>query len=347
MSTEKDVVYINEYIRHKYGLRRATRQVPRDVSCRSTNYQSLIDYKVIAEHIDIVIVYVPTILKAESGTLPCIFYIHGGCRYGSTPYSGLFERAREWTTHLNAIIVSVNHRLSPNESDESPTGEEPTNDCFDALTWIYHRLGAEEDEVLRHSNRERTIVFGTSAGGGLAASTVLKWCHERRVGCPRKLGDLYGLVLEAPQLDDRCNTHSHDKFTRGNMFTSQDAVLGWQVSLGVRRGTEHVSMFEAPARASDADVEGFPPNYIEVGAVEPFRDEAANFYAMLCRWGRGFHGFFAADPNALVSRACNLTKLRWLCRRLQTPVKDIDDEYDRIKVEYDARAGKYIERTGA
>ncbi|KAI1349616.1 Alpha/Beta hydrolase protein [Xylaria sp. FL0043] len=339
-----------------YGLRRVTRQVPRDVSCRGTNHQSLIDYKVIAEHIDIVIVYVPAILKVESGTLPCIFYIHGGCRYGGTPYSGLFERAKEWATHLNAIIVSVDYRLSPNESDGSSTGEEPTNDCFDALTWIYDRLGAEEDEILRHRDQTKIIVFGTSAGGGLAASTVLKWCHERRVGCARKLGDLYGLVLEAPQLDDRCNTHSDDKFTSGNMFTSQDAVLGWQVSLGERRGTEHVSMFEAPARASDADVKGFLPTYIEVRTVEPFRDEAANFYAMLCRadvevemnvWSGGFHGFFAAEPNTLVSRVCNLTKLRWLCRRLQILSKDIDDEYDRIKVEYDARAGIYIERIGA
>ncbi|KAI1421645.1 Alpha/Beta hydrolase protein [Xylaria sp. FL1777] len=337
----------DEYIWHKYGLLQDTRQIPRDVSCRGPDYQNLLDNKVIDENIDIVIAYKTAIQRAELGTLPCIFYIHGGCRYGGTPYSGLFERVKEWASYFNAIVISVDYRLSPNESNESPTGEEPTNDCFDALTWVYHRLGADDDDILKYGDRTKIIVFGTSAGGGLAASTVLKWCHERREGPGRTLGDLYGLVLEAPQLDDRCNTKSHDKFNKGNMFASQDAVQGWNASLGARRGTEHVSMFEAPARASDADVKGFPPTYVEVGTAEPFRDEVENFYNTLRSanvevemnvWVGGFHGFFTADPNALVSRVCNLTKLRWLCRRLEVQDKDIESEYERVKGAYDARS---------
>ncbi|KAI1300863.1 Alpha/Beta hydrolase protein [Xylaria venustula] len=333
-------------LRDKYGLHRDVRRIRRDTSCSGADYRNLVNDKVISEYIDVVIVHDPTIQKAELGSLPCIFFIHGGCRYGGTPYSGLLERAQEWATRFNAIVVSVNYRLSPNESDGSPTGEEPTNDCFDALAWIYHRLGAEDDEVLRYGDRARTIVFGTSSGGGLAASTLLKWCQERRQGSARTPGDLCGLVLEAPQLDDRCDTQSHIKFRKGNMFTSQDAIQGWNASLGERRGTEHVSIFEAPARASEADVDGFPPTYIEVGAVEPFRDEAENFYHTLRRagvetklkvWDGGFHGFFAADPDALVSRVCNLTKLRWLCQQLGASDSGIDNEYEEVKEAYDAR----------
>lgn len=131
------------------------------------------------------------------------------------------------------------------------------------------------------------------------------------------------------------------------MFTSQDAVQGWNASLGARRGTEHVSVLEAPARASDADVKGFPPTYVEVGTAEPFRDEAENFYNTLRNagvevemniWDGGFHGFFRADPNALVSRVCNLTKLRWLCRRLGLQDKGIDNEYEEVKEAYNARS---------
>ncbi|KAI3332589.1 Alpha/Beta hydrolase protein [Ustulina deusta] len=346
MSNKKDVP-TDEYIQHEYGLLQDIRQVPRDVSCRGPDYRNLVDDKVITEHIGVVIAYKTTIQRAELGTLPCIFYIHGGGRYGGTPYSGLLERAKEWATRFNAIVVSVDYRLSPNEWDESSTGEEPTNDCFDALTWIYNRLGADEDDILKHGDRAKMIVFGTSAGGGLAASTVIKWCQERREGSVRTPGDLYGLVLEAPQLDDRCNTRSHDKFKKGNMFTSQDAVQGWNASLGARRGTEHVSVLEAPARASDADVKGFPPTYVEVGTAEPFRDEAENFYNTLRNagvevemnvWDGGFHGFFRADPNALVSRVCNLTKLRWLCRRLGLQDKGIDNEYEEVKEAYNARS---------
>ncbi|TGJ81199.1 hypothetical protein E0Z10_g7567 [Xylaria hypoxylon] len=336
----------DEYVWHEYGLLRDTRQIPRDASCRSPDYRKLVNDKVITEDVGVVIAYERRAQEAELGTLPCIFYIHGGNRYGGTPYSGFLERAKEWATRFEAIFVSVNYRLSPNESDESSTGEEPTNDCFDALAWVYCRLGVDEDDILKHGDRTKIIVFGTSAGGGLAASTVMKWCQERREGSASTLGDLYGLVLEAPQLDDRCNTPSHDKFKNGNMFTSRDAEQGWNASLGARRRTEHVSIFEAPARATDADVKGFPPTYVEVGTAEPFRDEAENFYNTLHKanvdvemnvWSGGFHGFFTAEPNALVSRLCNLTKLRWLCRRLGVQDKGIDDEYEEVKEAYDAR----------
>jgi hypothetical protein len=156
----------DEYIRDEYGLLRDTRQIPRGVSCHSRYDQNLVKNKVIAECMNVVIAYSKTVQEAELGTLPCIFYIHGGCRYGGTPYSGYLERAREWATHLNAIAVSVDYRLSPNESDESSTGEEPTNDCFDALTWIYHKLGGDDDNILKYGSRGKVIVYGTSSGGG-------------------------------------------------------------------------------------------------------------------------------------------------------------------------------------
>ncbi|KAI0873525.1 Alpha/Beta hydrolase protein [Hypoxylon argillaceum] len=339
----------DEYIRGEHGLFRDTRQIPRGISCHGRCYQKLVQNNVIAECMNVVIAYSKTVQEAELGTLPCIFYIHGGGRYGGTPYSGYLERAREWATHLNAIAVSVDYRLSPNESDESPTGEEPTNDCFDALTWIYHHLGADKDSILKYGDRTKIIVFGTSSGGGLAASTMMKWCQERRGESGRLLGDLYGLVLEAPQLDDRCNTQSQKKFKKGNMFTSKDAIQGWDASLGSRRGTEHVSIFESPARASHVDVQGFPPTYIDVGTAEPFRDEVENFCNTLRKakvdvemnaWDGGFHGFFTAVPDALISRLCNLTKLKWLCQRLGVQDSNIEKNYKEVREAYDARPKK-------
>ncbi|KAI0100634.1 Alpha/Beta hydrolase protein [Nemania sp. FL0031] len=336
----------DEYIRDEYGLLRDTRQIPRDTSCYSPCHGKSINDEATAEDLNIVIAYSKTAQEAGRGTLPCIFYIHGGCRYGGTAYSGYLQRVRDWATYFNAIAVSVDYRLSPNEVDESPTGEEPTNDCFDALSWVYRHLGAEEDEVLRYGDQSKVIVFGTSSGGGLAAATVMKWCQERREGSRRSLGELHGLILEAPQLDDRCNTRSHDKFKNGNMFTSGDALLGWSVSLGIRRGTEHVSILEAPARASGVDVQGFPPTYIDVGTAEPFRDEAEGFCNTLRKakvdvelncWDGGFHGFFTAVPDALISQLCNLAKLEWLCRRLGVQDNVIDTEYKKAREAYNTR----------
>ncbi|KAI1430927.1 Alpha/Beta hydrolase protein [Xylaria sp. CBS 124048] len=316
----------DEDVWSKYELHRDARSVPRDTSRRSGDYQKLVDENVITPDINIVVAHQETIRAAKPGSVPCIFYIHGGCRYGGTPYSGGYlERAQEWGAQFNAIVISVDYRLSPNESDESPTGEEPTNDCFDALTWVYHHLGSNEDDVLKYGDRAKIIVFGTSAGGGLAAATVLKWYQERQKDAGRTLGDLHGLLLEAPQLDDRCDTESHREFNEGNMLTSGDLVQGWTVSLGDRRGSQDVSIFEAPARASDADVREFPPTYIEVGTADPLRDEARHFHNLLLKanveveielWEGGYHGFFAAVPGAAISARCRMRKLEWLRKRL-------------------------------
>lgn len=257
------------------------------------------------------------------------------------------ERAEEWASHFNAIVVSVDYRLSPNESDESPTGEEPTNDCFDALKWVYSHLGVDSDEILKYGDHKKLIVYGTSAGGGLAASTVMKWYRENDGITAQTVGALSGLILEAPQLDDRCATASHRRFKDGNMLTSGDAIEGWKATLGSRRGTGNVSIFEAPARARKEDVESFPPTYIEVGTAEPFKDEVKNFYNILLDagvqvelrlWQGGFHGFFAAAPEVLVSRLCNLSKLRWINQRLGAHIESIDNEYQKARKRYEAKA---------
>ncbi|KAI1330864.1 Alpha/Beta hydrolase protein [Xylariaceae sp. FL0255] len=323
-------------ISERYGLIREAKAVSRVVSAQDP------ENNFTKENIDVVIVHSDKTRPVEN--LPCIFFIHGGCRIGGTEYSGGFlARAQEWGEKLNAIAVSVAYRLSPYGNGE-PTDEEPTNDCFDALKWTYDQLGkGDGDTFLRYGDRSKLVVFGTSSGGGLAASVAMKWTQTPGVG------KLCGILLEAPQLDDRCNTKSHDRFKSGNMFTSMDARLGWEVSLGKRRGGNDVNIFEAPARAAKKDVEGFPPTYIDVGAAEPFRDEVIRFSDLLITAGveverhvfsGGFHGFFAANPNALVSRLCNARKMGWLSRRLGVTdgaAQTIRDECNELQGKYNKR----------
>ncbi|KAI1817919.1 Alpha/Beta hydrolase protein [Poronia punctata] len=338
----------DQHVQRLYGLCRNTRQIPRDISRHGRDYHKLNGDRVIPDYIGLVVTYRETIKSADLRSLPCIFFIHGGCRYGGTPYSGRYlDRAEQWARYFNAIVVSVDYRLSPNESDGSATDEEPTNDCFDALAWVYIHLGADNDEILKYGDRKKLIVFGSSAGGGLAASTMIKWYQEKHEGATRTTGDILGLMMEAPQLDDRCDTASHREFTDGNMFTSGDAIEGWKASLGSRRGLEDVNAFEAPARARREDLRRLPPTYIEVGTVEPFRDEVKAFSNALLDagvqvemrlWQGGFHGFFAAVPGALVSRFCVLSKLRWINRRLGANVRSIEDEYEKTRAEYEAKA---------
>lgn len=64
--------------------------------------------------------------KAASGVLPGIFFIHGGMIMGSVEGENL--KAAELCEAIQAVVVSVEHRLAP----EHPHSV-PAQDCYAAL----------------------------------------------------------------------------------------------------------------------------------------------------------------------------------------------------------------------
>jgi acetyl esterase/lipase len=98
---------------------------------------------------------------------------------------------------------------------------------------------------------------------------------------------------------------------------------GWSALLGERRGTDDVSIYAAPARATE--LTGLPPAYIEAGSVEVFRDEAVAFASRMWEaggtaelhiWAGGFHGFQTIVPTASVSQRAMQTREAWVRRFL-------------------------------
>jgi acetyl esterase/lipase len=142
------------------------------------------------------------------------------------------------------------------------------------------------------------IIAGSSAGGGTAAGTALL---SRDRGGPR----LCGQVLICPMLDDRNETISSHQYVEEGSWSRGSNLLGWTCLLGDRRGGDQVSIYAAPARATD--LSRLPPAFIDVGSAEVFRDEAVNYASLLWKsevqaelhvFAGGFHGFDLLVPNA-------------------------------------------------
>ncbi|GAA0689795.1 alpha/beta hydrolase [Streptomyces malaysiensis subsp. malaysiensis] len=242
---------------------------------------------------------------ADAATpVPALYHIHGGGMTVGDNRTGVPEML-DLAQELRLSVVSVEYRLAPGTRHPGPV-----EDCYAGLVWT-----AEHAAELG-IDRERVIVVGGSAGGGLAAAVALL---ARDRGGPALLGQ----VLMCPMIDDRNDTPSARQMTGVGVWDRAANEAGWTALLGAARGTDDVSPYAAPARA--ADLSGLPPAFVDVASAETFRDEDVDYArriwqaggeAELHVWTGGFHGFDSMAPQAAISRDAWQARLRWLRRLL-------------------------------
>src|SRR3954471_19882895 len=222
---------------------------------------------------------------------PAVCHIHGG---GYIFGSALVEDARinRWVEESQAVVVSVEYRLSPEAAYPGPL-----NDCYAALTWMAtnaDELGIDPGHI---------VIAGVSAGGGLAAALALL-ARDRNEVTP-----VYQLLIY-PMIDDR-NVTASSHIKGAKVWSREANLLGWRAYLGHDPGGDDVPAYAAAARATD--LAGLPPTLIVVGSADVFRDEniayanrllAAGVPTELHVYPGACHGFDGIVPNAAVSKRC-------------------------------------------
>jgi acetyl esterase/lipase len=239
----------------------------------------------------------------RSGPLPGVVAIHGGGYVigDRTMYDGLFDR---WCIDPGMVAVSVGYRLAP----ETPYPG-ALEDCYRALMWTL-----ENAEALG-IDPSRIGLYGASAGGGLAAGLALLARDRGEVGVAFQF-------LQYPMLDDRQVTPS-SKLDGLHVWSRHSNSFGWKAYLGDRYGGDDVPVYAAAARADDLD--GLPPAYICVGALDGFRDEDIAYAQRLLQAGVPTelhvlpgvpHGFELVGESA-ISRQSAHNADEWIRRQLQ------------------------------
>ncbi|NRQ39125.1 alpha/beta hydrolase [Nonomuraea sp. NN258] len=236
---------------------------------------------------------------------PGLYWIHGGGMIMGTP-EGNDDQLIEYVEELGLVAVSVDYRLAPEHPHPAPV-----EDCYAGLAWTAKNAGE------LGLDPARLAVGGGSAGGGLAAATVLL---ARDRGGPEVAFQL----LVCPMLDDRNTTPSSHEFATAVVWDRAANLYGWKALLGDLAGTDDVSPYAAPARATD--LAGLPPAFIDVGELEVFRDECADYALRLARAGvstefhlypGAFHGFDVMVPGVELSRRAAATRKAALARALR------------------------------
>jgi acetyl esterase/lipase len=197
---------------------------------------------------------------AATGTLPGIYYIHGGGMILGN-VAGEDAAATFICDQVGAVVVSVEYRLAP--EDPHPA---QVQDCYAGLAWLARsaaELGVDP---------ARLAIYGASAGGGLTIGTALL---ARDRGFP----EICFQMPIYPMIDDRNETASSREISDIGIWDRAGNIEAWQWYLG----DGPADQYAAPARAEN--LEGLPPTFIDVGTVDLFRDEDIAFATRLMQAG--------------------------------------------------------------
>lgn len=251
-----------------------------------------------------VIIY---IINADPGMRrPAILHIHGG-GYVLGSAAAEVRRLQEIAATLDCVIVTVEYRLAP-----EARYADSTEDLYAALGWLFghgEALGVET---------ARIALMGESAGGGHAA--LLAIAARDRGEFP-----IAFQCLIYPMLDDRSGSTRQPPPHIGQIIWTPAANrFGWSAFLGQEAGGPSVPRAAVPARTSS--LEGLPPTFIGVGAIDLFVEEDIDYAKRLVQAGvptellvvpGAFHGFdLLASPEAGIVKAFNAAKLNALRRGL-------------------------------
>jgi len=198
--------------------------------------------------------------SAQPGS--AVLYLHGGGMiFGLEHLGELYDLAvRDYVARSGVPMLVVDYRIAPEHPH--PT---PVVDCYAALRWL------ADNATTLGVDPARIAVMGDSAGGGLAAGVCL--LARDRGGPP-----VAQQLLIYPMLDDRAQMPD-PQLLPFLTWTYDDNVTGWTALLGDGAGTDTVSPYAAPARATD--LAGLPDTYIDVGDLDIFRDEDITYAARL------------------------------------------------------------------
>jgi acetyl esterase/lipase len=227
----------------------------------------------------------------EQKNKPVLLHIHGG-GYVVGAAVAFLPGVLLYSKPTGCVVVSVDYRLAP------PTKFPGSlNDNYAALLWVYNH--AEE----LGADRKRIAIAGESAGGGHAAALAI---HARdRAEVP-----IIFQLLIYPMLDDRTGSTRAVPPHIGQIgWGAAGNKYGWSALLGFPAGSAKVPDGAVPARVENLN--GLPPAFIGVGAIDLFVDEDVEYARRLIDAAvptellvvpGAYHAFDLMVPNARVSR---------------------------------------------
>ncbi len=229
-----------------------------------------------------------------------LMVIHGGGMImGSVDLDD--ANASQLCQTLGVRVMAVDYRLAPEHVYPAQI-----NDCYSAFRWLC------ENSTQFDIDPKNIVLFGGSAGGGLALGTAL-FIRDR--------GEInFSAIMAAyPMLDDRNESVSTHEILELGVWDRAANIESWNWYLygndPAPTSTVTIDSYAAPARATT--LANLPPIFIDVGSCDLFRDEDQSFAGRLQDAGNlgEFHLYEGAfHASELFAPEADLSVTMWAKR---------------------------------
>ncbi len=189
--------------------------------------------------------------KNQNKPLPGILWIHGGGYMLGMSEMVYVSCGKMLAEKYGAVVLSPEYRLAWQKP--YPAALE---DCYKALVYMHEH--AEELEI----RKDRIIVGGESAGGGLAAAVCLYARDKKEV-------NVFFQIPLYPMID--CFDTDSSEDNHGKVWNTRKNHWGWRHYLGDLYGKEDIPKYASVSR--ETEYHGLPPAYTFVSDGEPFYAE--------------------------------------------------------------------------
>lgn len=254
--------------------------------------------------------------------VPVLLWFHGGGFVEGSVVADS-KNCQKIANITGFVVVSVEYRLAPEHIFPAAV-----NDGMKALTWTFENIR------FYGGNKEKLIIGGESAGGNLAASTIIGYLTEER----RWDGQVIGYLGVYPCLDHGSYTESHYKFRHTSGFLPL-VQMQWYYSLylGQDQSIKAEDVRACPGRVPDELLKRFPQTFMIMAEQDVVFDEGVNFVRRLkvnnviadyYTFRGTIHGFFgrpsfgASGTNSLLMACEEIKKISYYSK---VPMIDAPD----------------------
>ncbi|XP_043697776.1 probable carboxylesterase 18 isoform X2 [Telopea speciosissima] len=225
--------------------------------------------------------------KGDVIPLPVIIFFHGGGFSLLTADSkGYDEVCRQFAIKFQAVIVSVNYRLTPEHRFPSQY-----DDGFDTLKFL-DETDFDKFGFPANADLSKCFLAGDSAGGNLAHHVAV-----RSGRADFKRVKVIGQISIQPFFGGEERTESEIRLVNAPLISVARTDWMWKVFLPEGENRDHEAVNVSGPRAIDISKVKYPATMVVVGGFDPLRDRQRKFYEWLKRFGKEVK--LVEYPNAI------------------------------------------------